>query len=175
MLDGEQAAHAKVLRLSRGDEVTLCDGAGTDALCRVDSLSGGQLVLEICSTAPSRSEPKLQCSIYMGFPKADKFEHVIQKATELGACELVIFPAAEAYPVPMENPSQKSWSAGKKLPPRRQSNPAAEEFRRFWHWTLLMLPSSVLHRQSFLPSFMKTNGPDPFGPPSKPAPLPPPH
>ena len=100
VLDGEQAAHAKVLRLSRGDEVTLCDGAGTDALCRVDSLSGGQLVLEICSTAPSRSEPKLQCSIYMGFPKADKFEHVIQKATELGACELVIFPCSRSVSRP---------------------------------------------------------------------------
>lgn len=100
LLDGEQAAHAKVLRLSAGDEVTLCDGAGTDALCRVVSLSGGQLELEICSTAPSVSEPKLLCSIYMGFPKADKFEHVIQKATELGAYELVVFPCSRSVSRP---------------------------------------------------------------------------
>lgn len=100
VLEGEQAAHAKVLRLSRGDEVTLCDGEGTDALCRVEELAAGQLHLEICSTAPSRSEPNLRCSIYMGFPKADKFEHVIQKATELGAYELVVFPCSRSVSRP---------------------------------------------------------------------------
>ena len=100
VLEGEQAAHAKVLRLIRGDEVMLCDGAGTDALCKVEEFSSGQLRLEICSTMPSRSEPKLQCSIYMGFPKADKFEHVIQKATELGAYELVVFPCSRSVSRP---------------------------------------------------------------------------
>ena len=100
VLGGEQAAHAKVLRLSRGDEVILCDGEGTDALCRVEELTSGQLHLEICSTMPSRSEPKLRCSIYMGFPKADKFEHVIQKATELGAYELVVFPCSRSVSRP---------------------------------------------------------------------------
>ena len=100
VLEGEQAAHAKVLRLSRGDDVTLCDGEGTDALCRVEELSAGQLRLEICSTMPSRSEPNLRCSIYMGFPKADKFEHVIQKATELGVYELVVFPCSRSVSRP---------------------------------------------------------------------------
>jgi len=100
ILEGEQAAHAKVLRLSRGDEVTLCDGAGTDARCKVESLANGQLTLEICGTEPSCSEPALRCSIYMGFPKADKFEHVIQKATELGAYELIVFPCARSVSRP---------------------------------------------------------------------------
>ena len=100
VLEGEQAAHAKVLRLGCGDEVTLCDGCGTDALCRVEDFRPGQLVLEICSVQPSVAEPRLQCSIYMGFPKADKFEHVIQKATELGAYELVVFPCARSVSRP---------------------------------------------------------------------------
>ena len=30
VLEGEQAAHARVLRLSAGDEVTLCDGRGRE-------------------------------------------------------------------------------------------------------------------------------------------------
>ena len=47
ILEGEQAAHAKVLRLSRGDEVTLCDGEGTDALCRVEELSADTLVYSV--------------------------------------------------------------------------------------------------------------------------------
>ena len=36
----------------------------------------------------------------MGFPKADKFEHVIQKATELGAYELVVFPCTRSVSRP---------------------------------------------------------------------------
>lgn len=100
LLEGEQAAHAKVLRLAPGDAVTLCDGRGRDAQCVVSQVSTGQVLLQIVSVDNSRSEPTLQCSIYMGFPKADKFEHVIQKATELGAYELVVFPCARSISRP---------------------------------------------------------------------------
>ena len=34
-LTGENAQHAKVLRLKVGEEVLLCDGEGRDALCRI--------------------------------------------------------------------------------------------------------------------------------------------
>ena len=94
VLTEANAAHAKVLRLGIGEEVTLCDGLGSDARCVITAVSAGQLELDLLETGPSRSEPRLQCSIYMGFPKADKFEHVIQKATELGACELGVFPCS---------------------------------------------------------------------------------
>ena len=98
-LDGEQAAHAKVLRLTPGDNVTLCDGQGMDAQCQVVSVSP-ELLVNVDSVAPSVTEPKIRCSIYMGFPKADKFEHVVQKATELGAYELVIFPCSRSVSRP---------------------------------------------------------------------------
>lgn len=100
VLDGQQAAHARVLRLAPGDEVTLCDGDGRDARCTVSALDSNQLTVAIHSVAPSYSEPKLSCSIYMGFPKADKFEHVIQKATELGAYEIVVFPCTRSVSRP---------------------------------------------------------------------------
>ena len=34
-LTGENAQHAKVLRLKVGEEVLVCDGEGREALCRV--------------------------------------------------------------------------------------------------------------------------------------------
>ena len=98
-LDGPQAAHAKVLRLTPGDEVFLCDGEGSDARCVVSAIGSG-LSLEIQEIFPSRTEPALRCSVYMGYPKADKFEHVIQKATELGAWELVVFPCTRSISRP---------------------------------------------------------------------------
>lgn len=106
VLSGEQAAHAKVLRLTAGDQVILCDGQGMEAQCAVTDLSNGQLSLDILQVEPSKAEPSLQCSIYMGFPKADKFEHVIQKATELGASEIVVFPCSRS----VSRPDAKSLS-----------------------------------------------------------------
>lgn len=109
VLEGEQAAHIKVLRLSRGEEVILCDGQGSEAVCTVSDYADKQVFLSVVKRQPSGSEPQLRCSIYMGFPKADKFEHVVQKATELGASELVIFPCERS----VSRPDAKSL--GKKL------------------------------------------------------------
>lgn len=106
LLTGEQATHAKVLRLNAGDCVTLCDGQGHDAHCTVTAVYPDQLLLDVHEILPSRSEPNLCCSIYMGFPKADKFEHVIQKATELGAFELIAFPCSRS----ISRPDHKSLS-----------------------------------------------------------------
>ena len=92
-LTGENAAHARVLRLKCGDAVTVCDGLGTDYFCTVSAVSAESIRLAIGSKAASASEPAVFCSIYMAFPKADKLEHVIQKATELGAAEIVVFPS----------------------------------------------------------------------------------
>ena len=115
VLEGEHAAHAKVLRLARGDRVTLCDGQGTDAQCVVSECTSGRLVLTISSRAPSHSEPQLACSIYMGFPKADKFEHVVQKATELGAHEIVVFPCARSVSRPDARSLEKKLDRWQKI------------------------------------------------------------
>ena len=37
VLTGENAAHARVLRLKNGDAVTVCDGEGTDYACTISS------------------------------------------------------------------------------------------------------------------------------------------
>ena len=50
--------------------------------------------LEILEHRESETEAAVKVSVYMAFPKADKLEHVIQKATELGAYEIVAFPSA---------------------------------------------------------------------------------
>ena len=99
-LTGENAAHAKVLRLKNGDEVTVCDAEGTDYRCTVSDVANGQISLVVHASFPAESEAAVSCSVYMAFAKSDKFEHVIQKATELGADELVCFPSARCVSRP---------------------------------------------------------------------------
>ncbi len=99
-LSGEAAQHAKVLRLKPGEAVTVCDGMGMDYCCTVSDVSPGQYSLVVRTIAPSLSEPKVKISLYTAFPKADKLEHIIQKATELGAHEIVAFPSSRCVAKP---------------------------------------------------------------------------
>ncbi len=111
-LTGENAAHAKVLRLKAGEEVLLCDGDGREALCRV---TDSEMTLEILEKRDSKTEPKVSVSVYMAFPKADKLEHVIQKATELGAAEIVAFPTSRCVSRPDEKSLKKKLERWQKI------------------------------------------------------------
>ncbi|MBQ1411110.1 MAG: 16S rRNA (uracil(1498)-N(3))-methyltransferase [Oscillospiraceae bacterium] len=120
-LDGENAAHAKVLRLRPGEEVTLCDGRGTDCPCTV--VEG--LTLRVGASLPCPAEPSAQVTLYLAFPKADKAEHVIQKATELGAAALVFFPSRYCVSRPDEKSLPKKLERWQKI-----ARSAAEQSRR---------------------------------------------
>ena len=102
VLTGENGKHAAVLRLKAGEQVILCDGAGAERLCRILSSSSSETVLEAGDIHASVTEPRIKVSVYMAYPKADKLEHVIQKATELGAAEIVAFPSARCVSRPEE-------------------------------------------------------------------------
>ena len=111
-LVGENASHAKVLRLKAGEQVLVCDGEGRECLCAVvDNLWN----LEVLERRESVSEPAVQVSVYMAFPKADKLEHVIQKATELGVYEIVAFPSARCVSKPDEKSLKKKLERWQKI------------------------------------------------------------
>ena len=115
VLTGENAQHAKVLRLKNGEEVLVCDGEGHECLCAVSDVSPGQISLVVKDRRESASEASVRVSIYMAFPKADKLEHVIQKATELGAYEIVAFPSARCVSKPDEKSLQKKLERWQKI------------------------------------------------------------
>ena len=115
VLTGENAAHAKVLRLKNGEEVLVCDGQGSECICTVSDVSPGQISLVVNSRQDATSEAAVKVSVYMAFPKADKLEHVIQKATELGAYEIVAFPSARCVSKPDEKNLKKKLERWQKI------------------------------------------------------------
>lgn len=115
VLTGENANHAKVLRLKVGEEVLACDGEGCECLCAVVKLGAGEVVLDVLNRLESQSEASVRVSVYMAFPKADKLEHVIQKATELGAYEIVAFPSARCVSRPDEKSLAKKLERWQKI------------------------------------------------------------
>ena len=115
VLTDENAAHAKVLRLKNGDEVLICDGLGHECVCTVSDISAGQVCLVVNHRQDSLSEAKVRASIYMAFSKGDKFEHVIQKATELGAYEIAAFPSARCVSRPDDKSIKKKLERWQKI------------------------------------------------------------
>ena len=113
LLTEENAQHAKVLRLKPGETVLVCDGEGQECLCQIFSTDPWEL--RVTERRASRSEAAVRVSVYMAFPKADKLEHVIQKATELGAYEIVAFPSARCVSRPDEKSLKKKLERWQKI------------------------------------------------------------
>ena len=113
LLTGENAQHAKVLRLKPGETVLVCDGEGQECLCQISSTDPWEL--RVTERRASQSEAAVRVSVYMAFPKADKLEHVIQKATELGAYEIVAFPSARCVSRPDEKSLKKKLERWQKI------------------------------------------------------------
>ena len=136
VLTGENAQHGKVLRLKAGEEVLVCDGQGREALCLVEDVQAKEISLSVVRHQDSQSEPAVRVSIYMAFPKADKLEHVIQKATELGAYEIVAFPSARCVSRPDEKSLKKKLERWQKI-----AASAAEQSGRGRIPQVVLLPS----------------------------------
>lgn len=114
-LTGENAQHARVLRLKAGEEILVCDGAGRECVCVVSTVSSGEIGLAVGECRESESEARVKASVYMAYSKGDKLEHVIQKATELGACEIVAFPSARCVSRPDEKSLKKKLERWQKI------------------------------------------------------------
>ncbi len=89
-LTGPDARHiAGALRMTVGEALTLCDGKGTDYACTLTAVDKETVTARVDSAAPTASEPSLAVTLYMGLPKGDKLELIIQKAVELGVTAIV--------------------------------------------------------------------------------------
>jgi len=88
-LEGGEAHHAlQVLRLKRGDEATILDGAGGEYLCSVESPAKNSISLKV-KESKSVSAPACGITLLVAVPKGKIIESIIQKAVELGAQRIV--------------------------------------------------------------------------------------
>lgn len=88
-LDGREAHHAlHVLRLKRGEHVTVLDGAGSEFLCDVESTSKDSLMLAVKEKKTTPAPPCL-VTLLVAIPKGKIIEDIIQKSVELGVSRIV--------------------------------------------------------------------------------------
>ena len=88
-LSGPEAHHAvRVLRVRRGDTVTVLDGVGLQCACEVEQTARDRVMLKVFER---RQVPPLPCQVTLlqALPKGKLIESIIQKATELGVWRIV--------------------------------------------------------------------------------------
>ncbi|MDO8682941.1 MAG: 16S rRNA (uracil(1498)-N(3))-methyltransferase [Armatimonadota bacterium] len=80
-----------VLRLRKGDQISVLDGLGNLYVCRLDEVSSREVIAEVTDTCTCDNDPSIKLTLAQGLPKGDKVELVVQKATELGISEMALF------------------------------------------------------------------------------------
>ncbi|HYP00039.1 MAG TPA: RsmE family RNA methyltransferase [Pyrinomonadaceae bacterium] len=110
VLAREETLHLRnVLRLKAGDEAFVFDGAGREYLCVVNAGESGDgggsssrgraetATLEVRGQVePERAESPLDLTLAVALLKGEKFDLVVQKATELGVWRIVPVVTARA-------------------------------------------------------------------------------
>jgi 16S rRNA (uracil1498-N3)-methyltransferase len=97
VLDGD-AGHrlARVMRVQPGDELRVFDGRGQEREARVAAVAGGEVTLSLLDAVEPPPEAPVELVLCCAFPRAQRSDWIIEKATELGVAAFVPLEAMRA-------------------------------------------------------------------------------
>lgn len=97
-LSGDETRHLRdVLRLRGGDKIYVFDGAGNEFHCEVQKISRNSLQAGVIDpVSPACPESPLDLTLAAALLKGEKFDLIVQKATELGVTRIVPIVTARA-------------------------------------------------------------------------------
>lgn len=107
-LMGDSARHiALSLRMAVGDSLTVSDGQTSVYECALRSITPAAVECTVLSEKRGEGEAPFPIHLYMAYPKGDKMETVIQKATELGALSITPFFSSRCIRRPAEEKNNR--------------------------------------------------------------------
>lgn len=86
---GDSFNHIKnVLRLKANEQIQICNiDNQTNYLCEIKEILKDSINCNIIQELDNNTETNVYINIFQGLPKADKFEWIIEKCTEIGVSE----------------------------------------------------------------------------------------
>ncbi|HAE44332.1 MAG TPA: 16S rRNA (uracil(1498)-N(3))-methyltransferase [Lachnospiraceae bacterium] len=89
-VEGSDVNHIRnVLRMKAGEDIEAVDENGRVSTCRIREIQADRILADLLFSEENAAELSNRITLYMGLPKFDKMELVIQKAVELGAYRIV--------------------------------------------------------------------------------------
>lgn len=89
-ITGSDVKHiVNVLRMKTGEELWISDGDKKEYHCTIEAIDAEEVCLHILYSQEPDYELPNKIYLFQGLPKADKMELIIQKAVELGACQVI--------------------------------------------------------------------------------------
>lgn len=94
-ITGGDAHHiAHVLRMKKGGEILVSDKGKMEYTCHIEEITPGEVLAKIHFGEEAGLELPSKIYLFQCLPKSDKMELIVQKAVELGVCEVI--PVASA-------------------------------------------------------------------------------
>lgn len=87
---------ARVMRVEPGDELRVFNGRGAERLARVAAVAGGEVTLALLGEVEPPAESAVEIVLCCAFPRAQRGDWIIEKATELGVAAFVPLEATRA-------------------------------------------------------------------------------
>ncbi|KAF2955348.1 RsmE family RNA methyltransferase [Marinitoga sp. 38H-ov] len=91
ILDKEETAHLKIVRINENDEIKVFDGFGNIYYCKVEKIKKNET---ICNIIKKEKDTKIYSPVinyYIGASKFDRMKILIEKLVELRANNIFIF------------------------------------------------------------------------------------
>jgi len=91
-IEGEEYNHLRnVLRMNVGDELLVSLNDEFEYVCQIDNFSKMSAVCNIIGKKECEGNPRKNIVIFQAVAKRQKFEFIVQKATEIGISKIVPF------------------------------------------------------------------------------------
>lgn len=92
VITGDDVHHIKtVMRFRPGTTIMIADGTGVEYIAEIIEYDVDRVFCRVLETREARGESRTRVTIAQSMPKGDKFEWILQKATELGAKRFLPF------------------------------------------------------------------------------------
>lgn len=98
-----------VLRMRGGERIIVLDNAGSEYVVELTKVTPRQVCGQIIQQRRATGEPRTYLILYQALLKADKFEWVLQKGTEIGISEFVPVVSARSIGASVGRTKYARW------------------------------------------------------------------
>lgn len=107
-LTGSEAKYlTRVLRLKKGDFITLCTVDGLEHCCTVTRIEGKDVILIVDKIERFDRESNLDITLCQALPKGKKMDIIVRKGTELGVRRFIPFVSSRSVSRPKEKEAKE--------------------------------------------------------------------